>query len=103
MSCSARENCNVFWSLFTLRIADNSKLGTKLLDRKYKVIWYGKRLLRLRWWRYNYKYAWHDSVGKFWNRLIKCNATGHLNMQDIACDGELPRTYCFDCERYIDD
>jgi len=95
MSCSARENCNIFWRLFTFRIYKNWK-------HKYQIAYHGKSLFRLNWWRWNYKNVWHDSIGKFFNRLIKCQITNHKNTQDIACDGELPRTYCFDCEKYIE-
>lgn len=94
MSCSARENCNIFWRFFRFSYYPQ---GMR------KLRWHGSDLFRMNWWKWNYKYIWHDSIGKFFNRLIKCRITQHNNTQDIACDGELPRTYCFDCEKYIDE
>jgi len=97
MSCSARENCNIFWHLFHFYKCTINIEG----DKSWR--WGGKHIFSFNYWRWNYKYIWHDSIGKFWNKAIKCNITKHSNTQDIACDGELPRTYCFDCEQYLDD
>ncbi len=93
MSCASRENCNIFWRLFRFSYYP---------EGINKFVWHGKSLFRLNWWRWNYKNAWHDSIGKFWNRMFKCSITKHSNTQDILCDGELPRTHCFDCERDIE-
>jgi len=61
-----------------------------------------KQLLTKNFWKYNKHNIWHDSVGKYFNRFIKCPITKHSNIVEIACDGELPRSHCFDCERDID-
>lgn len=50
--------------------------------------------------RYKSEYFWHDSFGKYWNRLIGCRF-GHRNAQWIEgnCDEEV--LHCFACEKRI--
>lgn len=52
--------------------------------------------------RYKSEYFWHDSFGKYWNRLIGCRL-GHKKPQWIegnsGYDDEV--LHCFACERNI--
>jgi len=98
MGCGARGGCNIFWLLFKF---SKYQKGIDGADG-FGWVWWGRKIFRINYWRWNYKYIWHDSVGKFFNRLVKCRITDHSNTREIACDGELPKTYCFDCERNID-
>ena len=42
-------------------------------------------------------YFWHDSFGRFFNRLIGCKIAGHKRqwMEDGGCNEDKPHWYCF--------
>lgn len=51
-------------------------------------------------------YFWHDSFGKYWNRMIGCRLHGHRHKvwfkEGEGCGRDEAHWYCFDCERTID-
>ena len=56
-----------------------------------------KRLLTKRFWKS--KYVWHDSFGKYFNRLIGCRLFGHRKVKNASNPGEWKQLHCFNCER----
>lgn len=59
------------------------------------------RLLKKRFWTSGY--IWHDSFGKYFNRLIGCLLFGHRKVKNIS--NYLPKEkemHCFNCERGLD-
>ncbi len=79
---AARETKNIWWYLFTI----SSYSG-----------WRGKDLLTRRFWRYR-EYLWHDSFGKYFNRLTRCPLLG-CRYKRVSDPGEVMRLHCFNCER----
>lgn len=53
--------------------------------------------------KYDRRYFWHDSFGKYLNRLILCRIFGHKPtwLQDGSCSDEQPEHYCFKCEQEV--
>ena len=88
MGCG-RENKSIWWRLFGV---------WKNYAGHGKSKWRGWELFTLRFWKYR-EYIWHDSVGKYWNRLVTCRLLGHRNVQDVADYNEHKRMHCFKCER----
>jgi len=71
--------------------------------RELNDIWY---YLKRGWWKpflrsFKGNYFWHDSFGKYWNRIIGCRILGHRNIQNIADPGKPKQMYCFKCEREV--
>ena len=65
------------------------------------------RLLSRDVWKYksHREYLFHDSFGRYFNRLIGCRVFGHRKaqwMQDGGCSDERPKWYCFNCDREVD-
>ena len=91
-----RENKNIWKRLVTF-----DKVWNK--DRtSYYWHWWGKSLFRKHWWRSDY--IFHDSIGVFFNRWIKCPLLGHKNVQTLRedCD-DVYFDYCFDCESKVNE
>ncbi|HUS48768.1 MAG TPA: hypothetical protein VMZ91_01265 [Candidatus Paceibacterota bacterium] len=80
---NARESFNFWRALFGKYPSGKSQIS-RLFQKRF----------------YTSKYFWHDSFGKFWNRLVKCRLFGHKNIQDIMTNSGLDK-YCFDCETYL--
>ena len=59
------------------------------------------KLFKKRFW--TNEYIWHDSFGKYFNRLIGCLLFGHRKVQNVS--DYLPKEkemHCFNCERRVD-
>jgi len=63
-----------------------------------------KDVFTLRFWRraLGSRYFWHDSFGKYWNRLIGCRLLGHRHVRNIADPGDPKEMHCFNCERGVE-
>jgi len=61
--------------------------------------WMGKRIFTRRFWRN--KYVWHDSFGKYWNRLLGCRLWGHRDVHNIEDPRYPAKWHCFNCERQV--
>lgn len=86
---ACRENKNIWWYLFGVW---KNYGGTK--NR-----WRGWALFHLRWWRS--EYVFHDSIGKYWNRLFVCSKHNHIEVKLVSDYGEPIRYHCFKCERDV--
>lgn len=84
---ASREGFDVWWSLFKFYRYGN------------QITWHGKRVFTRRFW--SSRYVWHDSFGKYWNRIIGCRIFGHRHVQNISGRGEAKQLHCFDCERHL--
>jgi hypothetical protein len=50
------------------------------------------------------EYFWHDTLGRYWYRLVGCRIFGHREVRDITdFDDDGPRLHCFHCEQNIFD
>jgi len=87
---ACRENKNIWWYLFTF-CPNYGGNGRR---------WRGRDVFSRRWWEYR-EYIFHDSIGHFWNRWIKCPITGHKNVKNVAEPREPVEWYCFDCEQRV--
>lgn len=47
------------------------------------------------------EYFWHDSFGRYWNRIIGCRLFGHRSVINVSDSNEEKRIHCFYCERDI--
>ena len=55
-----------------------------------------KSVFTLAFWRS--EYAWHDTFGKRWNRLVRCRMKGHTLVK-VSDPGEVEEHHCFFCEQ----
>ena len=64
--------------------------------------WCGWELLTRRGVRdiWRSRYFWHDTFGRYWNRLFKCRGV-HRYVRHVSDLGEPERWHCFDCERDV--
>jgi hypothetical protein len=76
-------------------------------SRQTKNIWWylvhlqehGYTLFSKQFWT-DRKYIFHDSIGVYWNRLVKCELYGHKRVQNVGCNN-INDWYCFDCHQHI--
>ena len=89
MGCN-RENKNIWWYLFSF-------------ERYGKKRWRGYDLLKKRFWFGGY--VFHDSIGKYFDRLVMCKLRGHYlehkHIHNIADPGEEDEWHCFACGQRI--
>ena len=79
---ACRQTADIWWYLF---------------DRNARLCgWRVRDLFRERIWRN--EHFWHDSFGKYWNRLAGCRLLGHRQINNIANPGEQVKWYCFCCD-----
>ena len=68
-----------------------------------RLRWRVSRLFNRNYWQS--RHVWHDSFGRYWNRLIGCRIRGHKNIRylsDGGCSNDRPIYYCFACERQVE-
>jgi hypothetical protein len=70
-----------------------------LLSRYPSGRWMGRRLFKKRFWKNSY--LWHDSFGKYFNRVIGCKLWGHRHVANIADPDESKKLHCFNCDRGV--
>ena len=80
---ASRQNKNIWWYLFSW-----GYFG-----------WKGKELFTKTFWRFR-TYIFHDSFGKYWNRLFRCPIKGH-EPKNVADPGEEKEMHCFKCEQRV--
>lgn len=86
MSC--RETGNIFWYIKDLII----------FPKRGGFKWCLKSIGRC----LRNPYMWHDTFGKYWNRIIRCPIFGHeITHLKESCLHDYPVKYCFKCEREI--
>ncbi len=97
-----RENANIWFCLKGLIFGPRLPFWAQPIADFYPKTWWLKQTLGV----CRSPYFWHDSFGKYWNRLVTCRVRGHRDVHDVAdhscdCAGEPPRMWCFKCERDV--
>lgn len=73
----------------------------RLFNRYPNGDWMGWSLFKKQFWAG--PYLWHDSFGKYLNRIFKCSIFGHRNIKNISDNPYTPILHCFDCGSKITD